>query len=181
MPCSDILLDAETFVVPYPGANIYIETFSNRFWVADDVYQPGGPIFLFDMGEANASAHALAALQNDLSPLRQMTRQFNGMGIVLEHRYYGGSLPGHPLTVNTDQAELQYLTVEQALEDVAYFARNFTRKNHTNLTPDKTPWVFVGASYSGARAAWMRNFYPDIIFASYAASAPVQARLDFPS
>jgi hypothetical protein len=110
-----------------------------------------------------------------------MMRQFNGMGIVWEHRYYGGSLPGGNLTVNTDQAELQYLTVEQALEDVAHFARNFTRTNHTDLTPDKTPWVFVGASYPGARAAWMRNFYPDVIFASYAASAPVQARVDFSS
>jgi len=149
--------------------------------VADDVYQPGSPIFLFDGGEADASSLVFDTLQNDSSPLRQMMRQFNGMGIVWEHRYYGGSLPGHNLTVNTDQAELQYLTVEQALEDVAHFARNFTRTNHTDLTSDKTPWVFVGASYPGARAAWMRNFYPDVIFASYAASAPVQARVDFSS
>lgn len=149
--------------------------------MADDVYQPGSPIFLFDGGEADASAIVFDTLQNESSPLRQVMRQFKGMGIVWEHRYYGGSLPGDNLTVNTDQAELQYLTVEQALEDVAYFARNFTRTNHTDLGPDKTPWVFVGASYPGARAAWMRNFYPDVIFASYAASAPVQARVDFSS
>ena len=149
--------------------------------MAEDVYQPGGPIFLFDGGEADAAVTVYDTLQNDSSPLRQMFRQFNGMGIVWEHRYYGESLPGDPLTADTDQADLQYLTIEQALEDVASFARNFTRSNHTDLTPDKTPWVFVGASYPGARAAWMRNFYPDIIYASYAASAPVQLRVDFSS
>ena len=110
-----------------------------------------------------------------------MITKFSGMGIVWEHRYYGESLPGEPLSLNTTAEDLQYLTIEQALEDVAYFARAFTRSNYTDLTPDKTPWVFVGASYPGARAAWMRNFYPNIIYASYAASAPVQARVDFSS
>ena len=149
--------------------------------MTEDVYQPGGPIFLFDGGESDASPIVYESLQNDAGPQRQMLKQFNGMGIVWEHRYYGESLPGDFLAVSTDQADLQYLTTEQALEDVAYFARNFTRSGYTDLTPDKTPWIFVGASYPGARAAWMRNFYPDIIFASYAASAPVEARLDFSS
>lgn len=59
------------------------------------------------------------------------------------------------------------------------FAKQFTRKNiNATLTPDKTPWVFVGGSYPGMRAAFMRNQYPDTIYASYASSAPVQASVD---
>jgi hypothetical protein len=46
------------------------------------------------------------------------------------------------------------------------------------LTPDVTPWVFVGGSYPAMRAAFMRKMYPDTIFASYASSAPVQASVD---
>ena len=75
---------------------------------------------------------------------------------------------------------MQYLSTEQALADVPYFAANFTRPNlrHIDLTPESTPWIFIGGSYPGMRAAFMRNMYPDTIYASYASSAPVEARID---
>jgi hypothetical protein len=38
--------------------------------------------------------------------------------------------------------------------------------------------VFIGGSYPGMRAAFMRQYYPGTIFASYASSAPVQAAVD---
>lgn len=36
-----------------------------------------------------------------------------------------------------------------------------------------------GCSYSGNLAAWMRQEYPDIVYAAVAGSAPVQAQVDF--
>src|SRR5205807_1904701 len=42
-----------------------------------------------------------------------------------------------------------------------------------------TRWIFVGGSYSGNLAVWIRKLYPDVVFASYASSAPIQAKLDF--
>jgi hypothetical protein len=75
---------------------------------------------------------------------------------------------------------MKYLSAEQALADFPVMARNFSRSNfsHIDLTPRSTPWVFVGGSYSGMRAAFMRKTYPDVIFASMASSAPVEARID---
>src|SRR5947207_1270072 len=75
---------------------------------------------------------------------------------------------------------MQWLSTEQALADIPYFAANFSRNNFPNIdfTPSSTPWIFIGGSYAGMRAAFVRNMYPDTIFASYASSAPVEARID---
>jgi hypothetical protein len=65
------------------------------------------------------------------------------------------------------------------LADVDRFAKQFKRKSiKQDLTPKKTPWIFVGGSYPAMRAAFMRDKYPDTIFASYASSAPTEARTD---
>jgi thymus-specific serine protease len=36
----------------------------------------------------------------------------------------------------------------------------------------------VGGSYAGNLAAWMRLAYPELVFAAYASSAPVNALID---
>ncbi|PKX93344.1 putative serine peptidase, family S28 [Aspergillus novofumigatus IBT 16806] len=94
-------------------------------------------------------------------------------------RYYGGSLP-FPVSQDMPVGHLKYLTTKQALADIPYFAANFSRPNHPDidLTPRGAPWVMIGGSYPGIRAAFTRNKYPDTIFAAYASSAPVQAQLD---
>lgn len=92
-------------------------------------------------------------------------------------RYYGDSLP-YPITNNTPPEHWAYLNNAQALADLPYFAKNFTREKYPDLTPSLTPWVMVGGSYSGMRSAFTRNKYPETIFASFASSAPVEARLD---
>jgi hypothetical protein len=156
----------------------YQGSFYNRYWVSQSAYKPGGPVFIYDTGEANAEPGALTRLQNSTSFFKQIVDQYNGIGIVWEHRFYGNSSPV-PIDVNTPPEDFKFLTTEQSLADVDRFAKQFSRKNISQaLTPDKTPWVFVGGSYPGMRAAFMRNMYPDTIFASYAASAPVQASVD---
>lgn len=76
--------------------------------------------------------------------------------------------------------QLRYLTAEQSLADVPYFAQRFSRPNFQSidLSPKSTPWIFIGGSYSGVRAAWMRNIYPETIFAAYSSSAYPEVRLD---
>ncbi|KAF2469026.1 peptidase S28 [Lindgomyces ingoldianus] len=156
----------------------YQGTFNNRFWVAESAYKPGGPVFIYDVGEADAEPNALFRLQNTTSFFKQIVDKYNGIGIVWEHRYYGNSTP-EPIDLNTPPEVFQWLTTEQSLADVDRFAKQFKRKNiKYNLTPDKTPWIFVGGSYPAMRAAFMRDKYPDTIFASYASSAPVQAQND---
>jgi pimeloyl-ACP methyl ester carboxylesterase len=100
---------------------------------------------------------------------------------VWEHRFYGNSTPGGPININTTSESFRFLNTEQSLADVAAFASQFSLKNrgiNATLTPETTPWVFVGGSYPGMRAAFMREKYPDTIYASYASSAPVQASVD---
>lgn len=90
----------------------------------------------------------------------------------------GNSTP-EPIDLNTPPEAFEWLTTEQSLADVDRFAKQFKRPNiNYTLTPDKTPWVFVGGSYPAMRAAFMRDKYPDTIFASYASSAPTEAKVD---
>lgn len=85
--------------------------------------------------------------------------------------------------------EWQYLTTEQALEDFAVFAKGFTLPSGSQiklqsadaLQPQNTPWVVIGASYPGVRAALLRVRNPDVVFASWASSAPIQAQINMAS
>lgn len=93
-------------------------------------------------------------------------------------RYYGESFPFN-VSVDTPPEHFKYLTNKQALADIPFFAQNFTLDGHVeDLTPAEKPWVMVGGSYSGMRSAFTRDAYPDTIFAAYASSAPVEARVN---
>ncbi|KAF8984500.1 hypothetical protein BGZ46_007867 [Entomortierella lignicola] len=92
---------------------------------------------------------------------------------------------------------LTYLTVDQSIEDIAYFIDQFptiqpTYFRDTSTTNTKlksksklnskitdTRWIIAGCSYGGNLAAWTRQRYPSKIFAVFASSAPVHSVLDF--
>jgi pimeloyl-ACP methyl ester carboxylesterase len=80
-------------------------------------------------------------------------------GEVLTHsRYYGESLP-FPVNLNTTSEQLRHLTTENALKDFVVFANQWQWKNYT-VNPKQTPWVVVGGSYPGMRAAMLRRRIP---------------------
>jgi hypothetical protein len=170
------------------------DTYPNRYFVNDTYYKPGGPVILYDFGEGGVSASdaadSIAESTATSAPVR-LAAKTNGLVIGWEHRYYGYS---RPVPLN-DTSGLpvagadgyKYLTVEQALADAAFFANNFnttTLRLNTNiqstasLDPYHTPWIFMGGSYPGLRAAWARNQYPEIFYASWASSAPSQTQED---
>ena len=92
-----------------------------------------------------------------------------------------------PINGNTTKEQWQFHTVDQALEDVVYFAQRFTFSHPDQHTtsyrphPSSTPWVFIGGSYPGVRAAFIRIRNPETIYASWASSAPVEAQIDMSS
>jgi len=84
----------------------------------------------------------------------QIAQQENGATIVVEHRFYGLSNPYPDLSVKS----LAVHTVDQAIEDFDYFAKNVKLPfpGGDQVGPAKTPWIFIGGSYSGALASWVR-------------------------
>ncbi|KAI9204556.1 serine carboxypeptidase S28-domain-containing protein [Polychytrium aggregatum] len=101
-----------------------------------------------------------------------LAKQTNGLIVALEHRYYGDSNPFSDYATQN----LRFLASEQAVEDAATFARNFTTSN--NL-PSCTKWIPVGGSYPGNLAAWFREIHPEIFWAAHSSSAPLTAKIDF--
>lgn len=165
-------------------------TFQARYWYNSTFYEPGGPVFWFDVGEGNAQLYVPHQFGQTAGPSAIMTlaQRFKGLAVLVEHRYYGGVDEGSfPFPINQSTGALlepsnyKYLTVEQALEDAVYFANHLEVPglNASSLAPGAgTPWVWIGGSYPGVRGALLRVRNPETIYAVWASSAPVQASVD---
>lgn len=134
-----------------------------RYWVSAESWsgRADAPICVSVPGESARDVP---------SPVPDWVRSRGGLGISLEHRFFGSSMP----TADTSVANLQYLTVKQSMADIVKLVDHV--KAERGLTG---PVIATGCSYSGALAAWLRTRYPDRISASIAASAPVQTRVRF--
>ncbi|CAG8594401.1 10447_t:CDS:2, partial [Dentiscutata heterogama] len=121
-------------------------TFSQRFLINSTYYKPGGPIFLHTPGEG-----AINPIIVEASGISETVASFNGLLITIEHRYYGESYP--PIK-NLNTPNMKFLTVNQVLADFAEFIKN----PPTDIIecPKDAKWIFVGGSYSGNLATWMR-------------------------
>lgn len=64
--------------------------FNQRYWVSDRYYKPGGPVIVLDSGESSGTER-LPYLQQGIVDI--LTNATGGLGIILEHRYYGASIP----------------------------------------------------------------------------------------
>jgi hypothetical protein len=72
------------------------------------------------------------------------------------------------------------LTLNQSLADLPFFAANFSFDAYpaADLRPTSTPWIMVGCSYAGTRAAFSRAKYPETFFAAFAESTVVQLEVE---
>ncbi|KAI4845741.1 extracelular serine carboxypeptidase [Aureobasidium sp. EXF-8846] len=145
-------------------------TFDLRYWFDASHYQPGGPVIVLQSGETDASGRLSYLVKGILAKLAKAT---NGIGVVLEHRYYGTSFP----TPDLSTKNLRFLTTEQGLADEAYFARNivFPGLEHLDLTSESTAYIGYGGSYAGAFNAFLRVVYPDVFWGTIASSAVTKA------
>ena len=148
--------------------------FNLRYFFDAQFYKPGGPVIVLESGEADATER-LPYLQKGI--LYQLAKATCGIGVVLEHRYYGTSFP----TPDLSTKNLRFLTTQQALADTAYFAQHIKFKGleHHDLTAPKTPYIAYGGSYAGAFVAFLRTTYPDVYFGSIASSGVTKAIWDF--
>ena len=101
----------ESLYEPHSNAS-----FNLRYWFDASNYKPGGPVIVLQSGETSGVGR-LPFLQKGI--VAQLTQATNGIGVILEHRYYGTSFP----TPDISTENLRYLTTEQASSDQAYFSR----------------------------------------------------------
>lgn len=103
-------------------------------------FQPGGPIMINVGGEWTITAGAIS----HGSHIFDLAKELNGTLYYTEHRYYGQS---HP-TENTSTENLRYLSVDQALADLAVFIDSIKA---SSLEFKDSGVILVGGSYSGKR------------------------------
>ncbi|OCH94429.1 peptidase S28 [Obba rivulosa] len=146
-------------------------TFGQRYWVSTRHYVPGGPVVVFDGGEVDAESR-LPILDTGIVDI--LTNATGGLGIILEHRYYGASVP----VANFTTDNLRWLNNDQALEDSAVFMTSVQIPGISeNITAPGRPWIYYGGSYAGARSAIMKVRYPDIVYGAIASSGVAHATL----
>lgn len=137
------------------------DTFELRYWFDSTYYKPGGPVIVLQSGETSGVGR-LKFLQKGI--VYQLIKATGGLGVILEHRFYGKSMPMKDLSTES----LRFLTFDQSLADEAYFASNvrFEGLENLDLTAPNTPWIAYGGSYAGAFVAVLRKVYPDVFWGS---------------
>ncbi|KAJ8081296.1 hypothetical protein PM082_007131 [Marasmius tenuissimus] len=157
-------------------SNPTLGTFKQRYWHTAEFYESGGPIVLYSPGETNAELHTNALTNRSVTGY--MAQMLNGTTVLLEHRFYGLSNPIDDLKGST---LAKYHTIEQAVEDLEYFAKNvkLPMENGGEIAPGMAPWLLTGCSYMGALTAWTMYKKPGVFHAGWSSSAPVQPIYNF--
>lgn len=141
-------------------------TWQMRYYENANYFKPGGPIYIYVGGEWTISPGWVQS-----GHMFDMGRQSNGILFYTEHRFYGISRP----TNDTSVANLKYLNIDQALEDLA----NFIVKTKSNPDMKNSGVFLVGGSYSATMVSWFRKKYPHLANGSWSSSAPLLAKADF--
>jgi pimeloyl-ACP methyl ester carboxylesterase len=135
-------------------------TFSQRYWIDSSFATgPAAPILLHICGESAADQ---GYYLNDST--LDHAKALGAHVVYLEHRYYGQSQPFADLSTS----HLQFLTLDNVLEDLAFFEKELQQKMHWTGR-----WIAIGGSYSGTLAALFRERHPELVVGALAASAPM--------
>ncbi|WPG98747.1 serine carboxypeptidase [Acrodontium crateriforme] len=149
--------------------------FNLRYWFDAQYYKPGGPVIVLQSGETSAVGRLVFLQKGIVNILAKAT---NGIGVIIEHRYYGTSFPTENLSVEN----LRFLTTDQALADEAYFAQNIKfpgLEKYGDLTSKTTAYIGYGGSYAGAFNAFLRKLYPDVFWGTISSSGVTKAIYDY--
>ncbi|PVV04480.1 hypothetical protein BB560_001024 [Smittium megazygosporum] len=172
-----------------PGNN----TFLQSFYVNDQFYRPGGPIWLYCQGEIPSRPELIVKYDQDPTFDLSLVESTQGLIVLLEMRYYGNSTIFSSFTTEN----MRYLTVNQIIADYANLIKNINLENYSRKYKDfinlvepklqssnntgsdvkkkiKQKWFVFGASFSASLAQWARIKYPELIHAAYASSGPVE-------
>ena len=98
-------------------------TWKQRYFAVEDYFNPqNGPVILYICGE-----YTCPGVPDARKWAVQIAEKTQGLILVLEHRYYGKSLPFGNDSLSLEN--LKFLNTEQALKDLAYFIDQ-NKNNH---------------------------------------------------
>jgi len=107
----------------------------------------------------------------------ELAPQVGALMLAIEHRYYGESMPTSSELPPVRQ--LQYLSSQQALGDIATFHAQITANYSLDTSPTTTnKWVAFGGSYPGMMAGFARLKLPHLFHAAVSSSSPWKAQMD---
>ena len=127
-------------------------TFNIRYLVSEEFFdQLTGPILFYAGNEGNVENF----YKNTGFMAKTLAKEFSGLVVFGEHRYFGQSYPFPPkeafVSPNT-----KWLTVEQTMMDYVELIKHIKAKWNME---DRAVIVF-GGSYGGMLAAWLRMKFP---------------------
>ncbi|KNG45956.1 extracellular serine carboxypeptidase [Stemphylium lycopersici] len=147
-------------------------TFEQRYWLDLAKYSKGHPVLIVDAADKPGEDTVGLIEQGIVSHIAD---DVEAAIMVLEQRYYGRSF----VTQNLSTASLQFLNMDEALADMAYFAEHFPYDQHSELDasilPVNAPWISYGHWIAGSKAALLRKMYPKQLWGAIASSAPLLA------
>jgi pimeloyl-ACP methyl ester carboxylesterase len=139
-------------------------TFAQRYWYSTEFARSAtSPVIFYLCGEAACDPWYATTMADSAQALGASV-------VVLEHRFYGQSMPYRDYELD----HLQYLNIHNALEDAAAFERWAKVE-----LPLAGKWIVVGGSYPGMLAAFYREQHPELVVGAWASSAPVEVSLSF--
>lgn len=141
------------------------DTYKQRYYINDEYWDGKGPVFYEIGGEGTLNGPPGGYIA-------ELGKQYNALLIALEHRFYGESIPNGVVTTEN----YQYLTVEQALADLAAFTDYYKGLVKESAS---VPWFVFGGSYPGALSSWYRKSYPEHSVGSLSSSGVVNCIIDF--
>lgn len=162
-------------------------TFEFRYMSNGEHYKPGRPIFVYVGGPWPMYSYYI-----ENGNFYDIAVRERGWLFANEHRFYGDSIPNGWVggfssggadsfikwvfcrDLSTDN--LKFLTVEQALEDLAELIRHLKEKV---VCDENARVILMGAGYGGTLATFMRKQYPELVDGVWISSGRVEARLNF--
>lgn len=134
------------------------DTFKQRYWFSKGfATSASSPSILYICGEGPCS------IAEGLS-VADTARGLGASVLIVEHRYYGESLP----FANPKVADMKYLNIHNALDDLASIQKAVARDQ--GITGK---WISAGGSYAGMLAAFYRLKHPELVAGAWSSSAPV--------
>ncbi|KAF0695297.1 Aste57867_13878 [Aphanomyces stellatus] len=167
---SELFFDRQ--LVDHNGRPTNRQYWSQRYFVNDQFVGGGrgSPVFLYLHNEYPADK---TWVSDPHVVLVQLAQKYKALVVSLEHRFLGLSQP----LPDWSLASLKFLTIRQALNDVATFQDFFTRAR--NLA-DTTKWVLFGGGYGGQLVTYAKLYFPTRFAGAIASSATLTLQPDYP-